>query len=604
MNAGRGLARSSSLHRRHTVSKKYEFSRRARLFSVAAFLVSVSAGIFLRLWVLQIKEHERWMERAERQQGKQVVVQAARGDILDRQGRTLATSRPAFAVALHPQKVANPEALTLQLAKLTGRSKSYVRRKMNAPQRFVWLEHRVPWAVRDELAQIKDPSVVVMRDFIRLYPQGNLAGSILGRVSRDGAGQAGVEASFNSRLAAKDDKLSGNRDARGRANAAYTPVSASGIFTDTVRPEGSDIMLTIDAVIQSIVEREVRTGLQDSNAKTVSALVLDSDSGEILAMAQSDSFNPTAPSITSASSLRNRVIQDSFEPGSTMKAIVGAIAIEHGIVRGTDMMNCENGSYRFGGRTIHDVHPVGRVPFREAIIRSSNICMAKVAERLGKERLWRELSQFGFGKRTGIELPGETGGILRNASNWADIDLATHAFGHGVSANALQIASAFSAIVNGGIYFEPTITKRDSKPKQHRVLRKETSDAMKGILRDVIEGEHGTARRAAIPGVLVMGKTGTAQKVRTDGRGYDHNRVTASFVGAAEVKYGSEARRLTMIVVVDEPNVMPRWGGTVAAPVFRRSMQDIVQYLFPQSKSVVAVTLEDAEKSDGGTLAL
>ncbi len=604
MRSGRSIKQSAKLHRRRAKTSVYEFSRSARLYSLGALMFAVTAGIFLRLWVLQVKEHQRWAERARNQQGKEVLVQAARGDILDRRGRTLATSRPAFALALHPRKVKSPDKLAAQLAELTGRPESYIRRKMSSPRPFVWLERRVPWAVRDELARIKDPSVVVMRDFVRLYPQGNLAGPILGRVSRDGAGQAGVEAMFNERLAASDDKLSGQRDARGRANAEFVPVSVGSALSEAVRPEGSDVQLTVDAVIQSIVEREVRTGLKDSRAKRVSAAVLDSDSGEVLALAQSDSFNPTAPSVESVSSLRNRVIQDSFEPGSTMKAIVGAIAIEHGIVRSGDVMDCEKGSYRFARRTIHDVHPVGKVPFKEAIVRSSNICMAKVAKRLGKTLLWRELRQFGFGSRTGVELPGETGGILRNASDWADIDLATHAFGHGVSANALQIAAAFSAIINGGVYAKPTIVRTESVPQKERVLRPETSESMRDILRDVVEGEHGTARRARIPGMIVMGKTGTAQKVRSDGQGYDNNRVIASFVGAVEVPAGPKPHRLTMIVVVDEPNVMPRWGGTVAAPVFRRAMQDIAHYLFPQSKGMVAVNLEERGSSNRGALSL
>ena len=604
MLRGAGFQRSARLHRRHLCRNDYEFSRSVRLYSVAALTLIATVGVFLRLWVLQVEENELWLARAASQQESKVVVQAARGEILDRQGRTLATSRPAFAVALHPRKVKDREALSDKLALLTGRPKRQILAKMSSPKPFVWLERRVPWAVRDELAEIKDPGVVVLRDFTRLYPQGNLAGPILGRVSRDGLGQAGVEAQFNGRLSATDDKLSGNRDARGKANAAYLQTAASESPSELVRPEGADVALTIDAVVQSIVEREVRLGQQDSNAKRVLAAVTDSDTGEILALAQSDSFNPTAPSVTSASSLRNRVIQDCFEPGSTMKAIVGAVAIEHGLVRENDIVDCEKGSYVFARRVINDVKPIGKVPFREAIVRSSNICMAKVAKRLGKKRLWRELSQFGFGVKTGVELPGETAGILRDQSTWAQIDLATHAFGHGVSANTLQIASAFSAIVNGGTYISPTIVKGSKQQQRRRLLREETSATMRSVLRDVVEGERGTAKRAAIPGVLVMGKTGTAQKVKADGKGYDYDNVISSFVGAVEVMDGTKPRRLTMIVVVDEPNVMPRWGGTVAAPVFRRAMQDIIHYLVPQSKSLVAATLKDAKNSDEGTLAL
>lgn len=596
-------AQTAALSRQPRRSSAYSFSRSVRLYSTAAAIAAACAGVMLRLWVLQIEEHEQWRARAEQQQESALVVHAARGNILDREGRTLATSRPAFALALHPRKVRDADALSAGLARLTGRPEAYVRQKIDSPSPFVWLERGIPWSVRRELEQIRDPGLAVIKDFVRLYPQGNLAGPILGRVSRDGAGQAGIEAQFNARLAANDSRLSGNRDAHGRPSAAYTPAAAA-VRSEHVRPEGSDVQLTIDAVIQSIVEREVERGAADSRAKTVFAVVTDSDSGEVLALAQSDAFNPTAPSITSVSSLRNRIIQDAFEPGSTMKAIVGALAIEHGAVRSEDIVDCGKGSHRFGRRTIHDVHPVGIVPFREAIVRSSNICLAKVAYELGKRRLWRELTNFGFGAPTGVELPGETAGILRNHSEWADIDVATHAFGHGVSVNALQLASAFSAIINGGRYHSPTIVMRPSAKSGRRVLREETSRSMRSILRDVVVGEHGTARRADIPGVLVMGKTGTAQKVRVDGRGYDGERVVASFVGAVEVPDGANLRRLTMLVVVDEPNVVPRWGGTVAAPVFRRAMEDILRYLVPQHRSIVAAALENADQPDARAFAL
>ena len=306
---------------------------------------------------------------------------------------------------------------------------------------------------------------------------------------------------------------------------------------------------------------------------------MDADSGDILGMAQVPRFDPNKFENVSPEDLRNVLIQDSFEPGSTMKPLVAAAALESKVVSSTERMNCESGQYAFGKKVVRDVHPVGIVPFSEALVRSSNICMAKVGVRLGRDRLRKALSNFGFGATTEIELPGESKGILRPASEWKDIDVATHSYGQGVAVTALQIVQAYAALANGGYLVKPRIVKDEPHGEAKPVVSSTVANKVAEILAGVTESGHGTGKQARISGLRVSGKTGTAQKASLKGRGYDTDRILASFIGFVDANAIGVDRRLVMLVAVDEPGVTPRWGGVLAAPVFKHSMERVLSHL-------------------------
>lgn len=353
------------------------------------------------------------------------------------------------------------------------------------------------------------------------------------------------------------------------------------------RDEGGALELSIDSVVQQILEEELDLGRETAHAKRTFGLVLDAQTGEILAMGQSlasEAGKSKDQRYSSSESLRNVVLQDAFEPGSTFKPVVAALALDRRVVQPNELINCENGNYRVGPNVVRDVHPVGIVPFTEVLVRSSNVGMTKVGSRLGQVLLHDLLAGFGFGQQSGVELAGEGRGILRPVSRWRPIDLATHSFGQGVSVTAIQLTRAYGALANGGMLIEPTILKRTGPAKGVRVLREEVANTVAKALVGVVEGEHGTGKEAAISGLAVSGKTGTAQKARSTGRGYDPDKILASFIGFVDGAQLGVNKRLVMFVAVDEPGVKPRWGGVVAAPVFRRTMERVLaQFLHTEA---------------------
>ncbi len=579
---------------------------RARLGCQSLGLILLALIITTRLYSLQNVEFTKWQELAAKQHQTSIQIQGARGDVFDATGRTLATSVEAVSVGIHPRLIKDIEKTSKVLAGELGIAPQELQKRIESNRSFFWLERGLDKEVGKRLEQVTLPGVSAIKEFRRYYPQGTLAAPILGRVSRDGEGQAGIERRFNLELSAKSLNFPVRRDALGRlvtasiagentqsapfmqglfsiVNAtkdALSPESAEASSPDYLfRKEGGDVSLTIDSFVQSILEEEFSKAAKTASAKRVYGMVMDADSGDILGMAQVPRFDPNKFENVSPEDLRNVLIQDSFEPGSTMKPLVAAAALENKVVSPNETMNCESGQYVFGKKIVRDVHPVGVVPFSEALVRSSNICMAKVGVRLGRDRLRRALSDFGFGATTNIELPGEARGILRPTSDWKDIDVATHSYGQGVAVTALQIVQAYAALANGGFLVKPRIVKDEGKEAAKPVISRAVADKVAEILAGVTESEHGTGKQARISGVRVSGKTGTAQKASLNGRGYDTQRILASFIGFVDANAIGVDRRLVMLVAVDEPGVFPRWGGVLAAPVFKHSMERVLSHL-------------------------
>jgi cell division protein FtsI (penicillin-binding protein 3) len=338
-------------------------------------------------------------------------------------------------------------------------------------------------------------------------------------------------------------------------------------------PPGSDLQLTLDPSIQHLAERELEASVTKYRAKAGIAVVVEPFSGEILALANYPLFNPNSFSRQSSEQRRNRAVTDSFEPGSTFKTILAAAALEEGVVGKEDLFYCEYGKYPFAGRVIHDTHEYGWLPFAKIIQYSSNIGVTKVAEKLGKDRYYKTIEKFGFGQSTGVDLPGEAAGSARPAAKWAAIDLATHAYGQGISVTPIQLVMAYGAVANGGFLMRPFLVRRAIGPdgrvlwenQPHvvrRVISETTARTLTSILKGVVD-EGGTGVMASVEGFEVAGKTGTAQKPDPARGGYSKKRV-ASFIGFVP----ADDPRLVMLVIVDEPETSV-YGGTVAAPAFR-----------------------------------
>ena len=564
--------------------------RRIQVLAAGIFLIAI--GVVVRLYSLQEMEFPRWSKIASQQHLSQIKVHGARGTIYDTQGRVLAVSVKTLSVAAHPKKIHEAGKMAKELGSIIPVSEKEILNKLNSGKKFVWLAHGVPMETEPALRDYLTSGVSSVEDFSRIYPQGSVGGPILGRVGRDGSGQSGVERQFDALLAAADMNINVRRDARGRlmnsvnfipdAEAAESGDLMRADSDKQVRTEGRSLTVSIDALIQGIVEEEVRNGAHLAKARRAFGLVMDAETGEILALAQSDEFNPNGAEGVQPDALHNAILQDAFEPGSTIKPLVAAVALDKKLVRTEEKMNCESGGrYQVGKHVVRDVHPVGEVMFPEVLVRSSNICMAKIGQRMGKAALSDALDRYGFGSTTGLELPGESKGILRPVDRWAEIDVATHAFGQGISVTALQLVQAYTALANDGLMVQPTLLKRDPRAAipRARLFSAETAQKIAEILHGVTESEHGTGLKAAISGIHVSGKTGTAQKARDKGRGYDPNKIFASFIGFVNAREMGINRKLVMFVAVDEPGVYPRWGGALAGPIFRQSMERILAHL-------------------------
>lgn len=552
----------------------------------------ISCGALLvvgRLYSLQGAEFTKWQGIAEKQHKASVRVQGARGSVVDAMGRSLAVSVKAVSIGVHPGEITDLPRVVDSLARILGRDAKEIRAKVTEKKPFVWLARGLPVSLAAELKPLKLEGISMVQEFRRYYPQGGIAGPVLGRVSRDGDGLSGIERQFESELKAADLRLPMRRDARGKLLNVSGPshdedislVRSSHELAPVVREEGEVVAISLDAVVQGIVEEEFNRGEKESQARRVFGLVMDAETGEVLSLAQSSSFNPNRFDNVDPSELRSAVLQDNFEPGSTLKPIIAALALDAGKVSATENIDCENGRFQIGKHTIRDVHPSGVLSFGEVLVRSSNICMAKMGIRMGKNRLFSSLRDFGFGSTTEIQLQGEAKGILRDVSKWSEVDQATHSFGQGISVTALQMVQAYAALANGGLLVHPTLRKQlpGERREARRVLSASAANTVGDILTGVTEGEHGTGKNAAISGVKVHGKTGTAQKARENGRGYDPDKILASFVGFVNAEEIGLKRKLVMFVGVDEPGVTPRWGGAVAAPVFKRAMSRILTHL-------------------------
>jgi cell division protein FtsI (penicillin-binding protein 3) len=548
---------------------------RARIFGIFLVLLLGLGGVAVKLFFLQIRQGNRLAARATKQYQRTLPIVSRRGTIYDRAGRELAVSLKVASVFAQPAAIQDPAGTAKALAPILGLPARELQARLTTDRPFVWLQRQLDPAQGGAISDLNLKGIGLFPESRRYYPRQELASHILGLVGLDDRGLEGVEHQYDDLLGGKPQFVVAQQDALGRI-----------VFRQEDRGQQApifDLHLTIDEVLQYIAERELHRAVERSRAKAGSVILMDPWTGEILALANLPTFNPNTYRKSSSASRRNRAATDTFEPGSIFKVVLVAGALEEGVVRPGDRFFGENGAIQVSGLTIRDPEKYGWLTLRQVLAHSSNVGAIKVGKKLGKSLFYHYISGFGFGSLTGVDLPGETPGLVRRPKGWSALSLPALSLGQEISVTPMQLATAFAAVANGGNLVRPHVVRGLRTPDGslahqvesvmiRRVISPETARTLLDMLRDVVE--EGTGKEAALAESRVAGKTGTAQKLDPARGGYSHQRVVASFIGAVP----AEAPRLVILVVIDEPETLA-WGGAIAAPAFREIAREALTYL-------------------------
>ena len=527
--------------------------------------------------VEQVLGQEFFEQQGTRQSERTIKLDARRGPILDRGGRTLAVSVDAESLYAVPQDVDDPQATATALARALGldpKERRELVAQLQKERAFVWIERKVDPGTARRVRDLELDGVGFLTEHRRYYPKRELAAHVLGWAGLDNTGMSGVEYAFEKEIGGRAAKVVVHTDARRR------PVG----HTERPSTEGHTLVLALDERIQHIAERELERSMKATRSVAGSVLVIEPFSGDVLAMAGRPTFNPNRYSAYSASRWRNRMVSDAFEPGSIFKIVTAAAGIQEGVVGPNEILDCGNGQILVSNTIINDHKPFDELTFHQAVARSSDIGMIRVAQRLGRENFYRYERAFGFGEPTGVDLPGESKGLLKPTARWSQLSLPSMSFGQEVGVTSLQMAMAGAAVANGGYLMKPLVVKRiddvegevvrEMKPViVRRVLETDTVDTLTEMLNTVVH--EGTGRRAAVPGFVVAGKTGTAQKINAATGRYSMVDHVASFVGFVPASRPA----LVILASLDTPQGAQNQGGDVAAPLFSRVAQGALRTL-------------------------
>ena len=531
---------------------------------------------FVRAVNLQVHQTLKLKGLAEDQYVRDIEIPARRGDIFDRRGVPLAQSVDVDSIWLDPSILTDEKGSAKALAKALQLDQKELFEKVVKGRKFIWVKRQVTPAEVAKVKELQVPGIGFTKEPRRFYPQRELAAHVIGLVGTDSHGLDGLELSFEDELSGDRVTREGFRDAKGRK------LMTNGL-EDQIAKQGAMVTLTIDRQLQYVTEKALLKAVDDAKALSGMAVMMDPKTGEILALANAPRFNPNSTTGTSAEVFRNRAVTDTFEPGSTFKAFVIAAALDTGAITPETELDGENGRLVIGRHVIHDTHPHQLLKAQKILQVSSNICAAKVAQKLGRDRLVKAYADFGFGDRFGLGLPGEGRGVVPYPK--AEVQLATEAFGQGLTATSLQMAAAFSALANDGVLMKPYLVSKvvdpdgvvlvENKPTQlRRVVSAKSARTVVSMLETVVEKEGGgTAPLARMEEYRVAGKTGTAQKADPVARGYSEKRVV-SFAGMVP----AENPRVVIFVVIDEPK--PNFdGGRAAGPAFKEIASAAMPYL-------------------------
>jgi len=535
------------------------------------FRAPIVFGILLLLFLVLVGRslYLQWIDNAFLQgQGssrysREIELPAHRGRIVDRAGEPLAISTPVKSIWAFPGQVdATPEKLA-QLARVLETTPKALAKKLEDGNDFVFLAKQVPPEVAERVAVLKIKGVHDQNEYRRFYPVGELASHIVGFTGDHDVGQEGIELTQQEWLGGKPGSRRVLINRRGEVVEDVESIRAP--------QPGRDLALSIDARLQYLAFRELKSAVEANRAKAGGLVILDAQTGEILALANWPTYNPNARNRVAREKMRNRALTDVFEPGSTLKPFTIAAALESGAVRPDTVIQTAPGSLTIGPNTIHDAHPSGALTVEQVIQKSSNVGAAKIALSLPPSTMWQMLSDTGFGAAPNTGFPGEVAGRLRPAKTWKPIEQATMAYGHGISVNLVQLARAYTVFASEGQLKPATLFKAGSSVAGRPVLKAETALAVRHMLELAVQ-PGGTAPKAQVPSYRVAGKTGTAHKL--EGRGYT-NKYVSSFVGFAP----ASAPRLIVAVMIDEPSAGAHYGGEVAAPVFSTVMGSALRTL-------------------------
>ncbi|MDR1228113.1 MAG: penicillin-binding protein 2 [Azoarcus sp.] len=524
---------------------------RARLVLLA--LLAGMAALLGRSLYLQGVRNEFLQARGESRYARVLDMPATRGRIADRNGNMLAVSTPVHSVWAIPSDASQLEPGQLrQLAQLLEMDVADLNARFTAGRDFVFLKRQVSPELAGKIAALGLPGIHQQNEFRRFYPSGEVMAHMLGFTGVEDRGQEGIELTFENVLAGQAGTKRVVKDRRGQVVEDVKPI----------RPprDGKDVVLAMDAGMQYLAYTALREAVRRHNAKAGSVVVLDVQTGEVLALVNAPTFNPNNRAHLTGAQLRNRVFTDAFEPGSIMKPFVAAMALESGKFRATTPIDTHAGHFTVGNRTIHDTHPYRTLTVAEVIQKSSNIGAARMALEFDPEFMRDFYARLGFGSPLQLGFPGEASGNLRPAQDWKPIEQATISYGHGISATLIQIARAYLAFARDGELLPLSLTRVETPPRGTRVFSPQVAREVRRMMETVVN-PGGTATRARVTGYRVAGKTGTANKI--EGGRYV-NRYVSSFVGLAP----ASNPRLVVAVMIDEPSADQHFGGMVAAPVF------------------------------------
>ncbi len=575
--------------------------RNQRLSFCFAFIFVLLGALALRVAYIQIFKSVKYAEMAQKQYVKKVRSESYRGSILDRNGAILASTLESHSVFIRPKEFRRTPQSLQSLSHILSMDPSEIKQKLSTQKDFVWLERKLSPSRMEAISSNQIKGVGTVSEQKRYYPNATLACHLLGAVGMDNHGLAGIEQSLESLLKGRPLVLDQLRDGKGRriSGSDLQRSLASGNADAASDPS---VTLTIDRSLQFIAEREIKQGVEENRAERGMVILQNPKTGEILAMASYPAFDPNQLAAGSAGSakgaqIQNPMVSKLFEPGSTFKMVTFAAALEEKKIALSDLYDCESGKWSYGGVTINDHEPQQMLSTTEVMEKSSNIGTAKIALKLGKEALYQYARAFGFGTKSGLPLPGETEGLLRDPSRWSKVSLPILSFGQEIGVNAVQLCSAFSAIANRGVLLEPQIIKevdeiRDGqvyKTKfETRKVRSAVSEAtartLCAILKSVVE--RGTGVQAKVAGYSVAGKTGTAQKIDPKTRKYSTSKYVSSFCGFVP----AEDPQLVCLVILDEPK-KDYWGSSTAAPIFSRIVSRSVNILGIAPQPAEPITL-------------
>src|SRR6266446_4648381 len=574
-----------------------------RLLIVAGVGLIWMAAIFGRLGYLQLFRHSEYMARAQRQQQRVIEITPKRGSIYDRNMHPLAMSIPVDSSFAVPSELADEQLAARLLSGVLGTPHDVLEGRLASSRSFVWIARKLPPNKAEAVAALNLKGVYFQKENQRFYPKRDLASHVLGFVDLDEKGLGGIEYELDNQIRSKSEKIVVMADARQRWFDGG----------EAQRERGANVVLTLDERIQYIAERELGAAIAKTHAIAGSVMVVNPNSGEILALANWPKFNPNSASEAPPETRMNRAVTALYEPGWTFKLITLAAAFDQGITRPAEVFDCENGAVYVAGHRIRDHKPFGLLSVSDILAQSSDVGAIKIALRLGAPKFYDYIRAFGFGQPTGVDMPGESKGLLRRLENWSAISIGSISMGQEVGVTPIQLISAVSAIANGGMLYKPHVVAELRRENQlappeglpapaepKKAIRPETAATLRRLMEGVVL--EGTGKLAHLDGWTAAGKTGSAQKIDPATGRYSRTQLIASFTGFAPIINPA----VTILVSLDSP-VGQHEGGQVAAPVFKRIAEQVLPYLdvprdVPIGPRLVQAAYKNRETSDSATL--